>query len=68
MGPWMEILCIHFFFLFACTDKRHLHLLAKIAHLCSNQEALHFLRTQPDKKKVLEYIRHWEAHLRHHNE
>ncbi len=56
------------FFLFACTDKRHLHLLAKIAHLCSNEEALQFLRTQPDKKKVLEFIRQWEAHLRHHGE
>lgn len=56
------------FFLFACSDKRHLHLLAKIAHLCSDEAALQFLRTQPDKKTLLEYIRHWEASLRHHGE
>src|SRR5690606_8578206 len=28
------------FFLFACDDKRHLHLLAKIAHLSSKEEHL----------------------------
>ncbi|MBI3236208.1 MAG: PTS sugar transporter subunit IIA [Chlamydiales bacterium] len=56
------------FFLFACSDKRHLHLLAKIAHLCSNPAALELLRTQPDKKKTLEFIRHWETSLRHQGE
>jgi PTS system nitrogen regulatory IIA component len=53
------------FFLFACSDKGHLHLLAKIAHLCSDEEALAFLATQPDKKKLLEFIKHWESSLRH---
>jgi nitrogen PTS system EIIA component len=56
------------FFLFACTDKRHLHLLAKVAHLCSDEGVLEFLRTQPDKKKILEFIRQWEASLRHQGE
>jgi len=51
------------FFLFASTDKRHLHLLAKIAHLSSHEKALQFLRTQPDKKKILEFIKHWEASI-----
>lgn len=53
------------FFLFACSDKRHLHLLAKIAHLCSDEQALQFLRTRPDKKKILEFIKHSEGSLRH---
>ncbi len=56
------------FFLFACSDKRHLHLLAKIAHFCSDEQALQFLRTQPDKEKILKFIKYWEASLRHHGE
>ncbi|HSX26633.1 MAG TPA: PTS sugar transporter subunit IIA, partial [Chlamydiales bacterium] len=35
------------FFLFACDDKRHLHLLAKLAHLSSKPENLTFLQTHP---------------------
>jgi PTS system nitrogen regulatory IIA component len=53
------------FFLFASSDKRHLHLLAKLAHLCSHQEFLDFLKTKPDKMKVLEHVKHWEGQLRH---
>lgn len=49
------------FFLFACEDKRHLHLLAKIALLCSQPEAIDFLQQQPSKDKLLDYIKHWEA-------
>ena len=49
------------FFLFACDDKRHLHLLAKLAHLSSNDEALELLRSRPSKKELLDYIKDWES-------
>ena len=49
------------FFFFACDDKRHLHLLAKLAHLSSNEEALELIRSKPEKKELLEYIKEWES-------
>ncbi|MEM7175551.1 MAG: PTS sugar transporter subunit IIA [Chlamydiota bacterium] len=49
------------FFLFACDDKRHLHLLAKLAHLSSNDEALELLLSQPNKQELFSYIKAWEA-------
>ena len=49
------------FFLFACDDKRHLHLLAKLAHLSSNDEALELLSSRPEKKELLDYIKDWES-------
>lgn len=52
------------FFLFACDDKRHLHLLAKLAHLSSKKENLRFLRSCPTKAELLDYIRTWESSLR----
>lgn len=51
------------FFLFACEDRNHLHLLAKIAHLCSNEKIRAFLRTQPSKSRLLDFIKHWESSL-----
>ncbi len=51
------------FFLFASGDKKHLHLLAKIAHLSGNEKAQEFLRSHPDKQHFLEYLREWEANL-----
>jgi PTS system nitrogen regulatory IIA component len=51
------------FFLFAIDDKIHLHLLAKLAHLSSNQKALEFLQSKPDKANLMEYLRIWEEHL-----
>ena len=51
------------FFLFACDDKRHLHLLAKIAHLSSKPKALEHLRSRPEKKELLEYLKEWEAQV-----
>lgn len=48
------------FFLFAGSDKNHLGLLAKIAHLCSQNSSLELLRSKPDKKRLLHYIRDWE--------
>lgn len=55
------------FFLFATDDKIHLHLLAKLAHLSSNQKALEFLQSKPDKANLMEYIRIWEEQLSQKN-
>jgi PTS system nitrogen regulatory IIA component len=52
------------FFLFACDDKRHLHLLAKLAHLSSKSENLSFMKKHPSKPELLEYIKNWEASLK----
>lgn len=51
------------FFLFSSEDKKHLHLLAKVAHLSSSEEALEFLRSKPSKETVLSYIKQWEAKI-----
>lgn len=52
------------FFLFACDDKRHLHLLAKLAHLSSRPENLAFLKSRPSKDRFLEYVKRWETGLK----
>lgn len=52
------------FFLFACEDKRHLHLLAKLAHLTRTSEALEFLESKPSKTDLLAYIKEWEVKVR----
>jgi PTS system nitrogen regulatory IIA component len=52
------------FFLFASNDKRHLHLLAKIAHFISEQESLDYLKTKPSKQELLDYIKKWEATIK----
>ncbi|MBA2368139.1 MAG: PTS sugar transporter subunit IIA [Candidatus Protochlamydia sp.] len=49
------------FFLFACEDKRHLHLLAKIAHLSSNPDSLDFFQTKPGKDELLTFVKEWES-------
>lgn len=51
------------FFLFASDSKKHLHLLAKIAHLSSDQASVDFLQTHPSKEKLLEYIKNWESSI-----
>ncbi|MEI8366087.1 MAG: PTS sugar transporter subunit IIA [Parachlamydiaceae bacterium] len=51
------------FFLFASDDKKHLHLLAKIAHLSSQPEALELFRSRPSRDKLLEYIKSWESNI-----
>ncbi|MBI5272490.1 MAG: PTS sugar transporter subunit IIA [Chlamydiia bacterium] len=62
----LDSLPVHtLFFLFACDDKRHLHLLAKLAHLSSNSEGLSMLKRQPNKATLLEYIKNWEGRLAH---
>lgn len=52
------------FFLFACEDKRHLHLLAKIAHLSSQPHALEFFKSKPSKEALLAFIKEWESQIR----
>ncbi len=52
------------FFLFACDDKRHLHLLAKLAHLSSKEENLSYLRSYPSKHALLEFVKNWESDLK----
>lgn len=51
------------FFLFACDDKRHLHLLAKLAHLSSSSANRSFLETHPEKTQLLEYVKQWESSI-----
>jgi PTS system nitrogen regulatory IIA component len=51
------------FFLFACEDKRHLHLLAKIAHLSSLPATVALLKTKPNKEIFLEYVKNWESNI-----
>ncbi len=53
------------FFLFACEDKRHLHLLAKIAHLSSQTQALDLFKTKPSKENLLSYLKDWESRIAH---
>lgn len=52
------------FFLFACDDKRHLHLLAKIAHLSSGSQNLAFLQNHPTKAHLLEFLKNWETDIK----
>jgi PTS system nitrogen regulatory IIA component len=51
------------FFLFASEDKNHLHLLSKVAHLSSGEKTRAFLRTQPSKERLLDFVKHWESSL-----
>lgn len=53
------------FFLFACDDRRHLNLLAKIAHMSRDPKALDFFKTKPPKKDILKFIRSWESQINH---
>jgi PTS system nitrogen regulatory IIA component len=52
------------FFLFASSDKNHLHLLSKIAHLSSRDETLKFLALKPSHEVLLDYIKNWESKLK----
>lgn len=51
------------FFMFACQAKRHLHLLAKMAHLSSQVEAQNLLKTRPSRQALLEYVKEMESDL-----
>lgn len=52
------------FFLFSSSDKSHLHLLSKLAHLGNQQTALDFLASKPTQENLLAYIKEWEANIR----
>lgn len=52
------------FFLFACDDKRHLHLLAKIAHLVSQSSLIERLKQRPAASLLLDELRTWESGTR----
>lgn len=52
------------FFLFAADNKRHLHLLAKIAHLANSDEARALFKTRPNKLELMHYIKEWESQLK----
>lgn len=52
------------FFLFSSTDKRHLHLLSKIAHLTSSEKAMAFLKKKPSKEALLDFVRDWEMNIK----
>lgn len=49
------------FFIFSSQDKKHLQLLAKIAHLSASEEAVNFLRSRPEKEALMTFIRSWES-------
>jgi len=51
------------FFLFACDDKRHLNLLAKIAHLASSKSLIEKIKGGVDKNTLMQWIRDWEQTL-----
>lgn len=52
------------FFLFSCSDKTHLHLLSKLAHLSSQKDALELLAEKPTPEKLLSYVKEWEPSVR----
>lgn len=51
------------FFLFACDDRRHLNLLAKIAHFSRDEKNSQFLKERPNKQELLSTIQKWESTL-----
>lgn len=52
------------FFLFAGSDRAHLQLLAKLAHLSNQQEAFQLLLNHSDKAALLDFVRNWEGQIR----
>lgn len=50
------------FFLFASEDK-HLPLLAKIADLSNQPQAVEFFQKKPSKESLLKFIKEWESQL-----
>ncbi len=51
------------FFLLACDDKRHLSLLAKVAHIVKNKEMVEELAKKPTKAALLEKVKTFETSL-----
>lgn len=52
------------FFLFSSDDKKHLHLLSKIAHLSGHEESLQMLQKKPNKEQFLDFVKEWEGKIR----
>lgn len=51
------------FLLLACDDKRHLHLLAKIAHFSSDAQMRDLLTQRPARNDFFDVIKSWEGQL-----
>jgi len=52
------------FFLFSCDAKRHLRLLARLAHLINDDKMNERFLQRPSKAEVLPLIKKWEANLK----
>lgn len=50
-------------FLFASSDKNHLHLLAKVAHLCNEVNGRRIVQSKTGKDKLLAAIKDWETQV-----
>ncbi|MCH9622076.1 MAG: hypothetical protein S4CHLAM20_15110 [Chlamydiia bacterium] len=50
-------------FLFACDDKRHLNLLAKVAHFATSEDTRLILKDKPGKEELLDQILSFERNL-----
>ena len=51
------------FFLLSASDKTHLHLLSKLAHLGSQPAVLRFLVTKPTQEALLSFVKDWETNV-----
>lgn len=49
-------------FLFASDNRCHLHLLAKIARFCQDENNLAMLKSRPSEEVLLRHIKAWEQH------
>jgi PTS system nitrogen regulatory IIA component len=52
------------FFLFSSDDKKHLQLLAKIAHFGSHTASMQHLLRRPGKEEFLAFVKEWEGQVR----
>jgi PTS system nitrogen regulatory IIA component len=55
------------FFLFSSSDKSHLHLLSKIAHLSSQKHLSDLLKLQPKQDVLLAAVKEWEGKIHNQN-
>lgn len=62
----LDGLAVHtLFILFSSSDKTHLQLLSKLAHLSSQQNILDFLQTKPSSESLLNMVKELEVKIRH---
>lgn len=62
-GALDGILVHTLFFLFSSSDKTHLHLLSKLAHLSSQPKMLEMLSSKPSAEKLLSAVKEWESKI-----